>query len=255
VCTLALYQKVFPGFPILVAANRDERYDRPSAAPDFVGQAPIVLAGRDLRAGGTWLGINQHGLVIGILNRRTNTTPATNSTFRSRGLLCLDLLRLSSTNHVRISLRNVDPNGYQPFTVVCADHQGHALTASNVTREVLIEDLPHGLHVFSSSTEFDVQSNKADRAFGLFAKLCDNSSDELDAVQDVPRFAAVLSDHISDIASANSRDAVCVHGDVSGTVSSSIIFYSERARQMQSFYCAASPCQREFTRLADIEVK
>ncbi|MGH7783160.1 MAG: NRDE family protein, partial [Candidatus Binatia bacterium] len=69
-----------------MAANRDEHYDRPSAAPAILCHDPVILAGRDLRAGGTWLGINQHGLVIGILNRRTTTGTIAQSKYRSRGL-------------------------------------------------------------------------------------------------------------------------------------------------------------------------
>jgi len=237
---------------MVVAANRDEHYDRPSAAPAFFGHDPVILAGLDLRAGGTWLGINQYGLLIGILNRRSDTSPPNNVNFRSRGLLCLDLLRLSSTKQVRIALCNVDPGQYQPFTFVCAD-RSDALSGSNVAKEISIKDLAHGVHVFSSSTELGVQSTKRDRAFQLFAELCRNSADELDPVKHVPGLASVLSDHT--YSNANPHDTICVHGAVSGTVSSSIIFYSDRTRQMQSFYCAGSPCRGTFIRVPDLGLK
>ncbi len=108
--------------PLLVAANRDEHFDRPSAPPAEIAGAPRVVAGRDLRVGGTWLGVNEHGLLVGILNRRQNEPAINANSCRSRGLLCMDLLQLSSVaagveflaGHNRV---------YNPFTVVIADRQ------------------------------------------------------------------------------------------------------------------------------------
>ena len=79
-------------YPVIIAANRDEHYDRPSAPPALWSTRPKILAGKDLLAGGTWLGVNEHGLLVGILNRRSNSEPDPLTQTRSRGLLCLDLL-------------------------------------------------------------------------------------------------------------------------------------------------------------------
>ena len=85
-CTLAIYFRMLPDYPLVVAANRDEQYDRPSAPPQRLDTVPTIIAGRDLRAGGTWLGINRHGLLAAMLNRRINGgLPAPDA--RSRGLL------------------------------------------------------------------------------------------------------------------------------------------------------------------------
>src|SRR6266536_3537682 len=61
---------MFENYPLIIAANRDEHYDRPSAPPALLNTQPKIIAGRDLRAGGTWLGVNETGLIAGILNRR-----------------------------------------------------------------------------------------------------------------------------------------------------------------------------------------
>src|SRR5258706_13330667 len=74
VCTLALYFHCFASYPVIVAANRDEHYDRPTAPPALLNDEPAMIAGKDLRAGGTWLGVNEYGLAVGILNRRINGT-------------------------------------------------------------------------------------------------------------------------------------------------------------------------------------
>ena len=117
-CTLALYFTSFDDYPLVVAANRDEHYDRPSAPPALLNADPAILAGRDLRAGGTWLGVvNEHGLLAGILNRRADGETEPRPGTRSRGLLCLDVLALKTAADARgfVESRTDD---YQPFTLL-----------------------------------------------------------------------------------------------------------------------------------------
>ena len=90
-CTLAIYFRVVPEWPVIVAANRDEFLDRPTSDPTTLCDNPLVVGGKDLRAGGTWLGISENGFLAGLLNRRVDGSP--NPDARSRGVLCLDALR------------------------------------------------------------------------------------------------------------------------------------------------------------------
>ncbi|MGZ9045381.1 MAG: NRDE family protein [Telluria sp.] len=60
-CLIVFAWKVIPGVPLIAAANRDEFYDRPTAAADAWPEKPCVIAGRDLKAGGTWMGVVQEG--------------------------------------------------------------------------------------------------------------------------------------------------------------------------------------------------
>ena len=92
-CILAIQYKLVPDTPILVAANRDEAFDRPSAVPSIQSGKPRVLCGVDQTAGGTWLGVNQHGLFAAACNRMKMSAPASP---RSRGTLCRELLRSNS---------------------------------------------------------------------------------------------------------------------------------------------------------------
>ena len=94
---------MLPQSPLLIAANRDEQYDRPSAPPQLLGKEPKFIAGRDLRAGGTWLGANEHGVIAAMLNRRINSQNVAFADARSRGLLCIDLLaRRSATVSISV---------------------------------------------------------------------------------------------------------------------------------------------------------
>jgi uncharacterized protein with NRDE domain len=81
-----------PAWPLLLAANRDEKLDRPSRPPGchWIDQ-PDVLGGLDVLAGGTWLAINRAGVVAAVLNRLGSLGPAPGK--RSRGVLPLLALR------------------------------------------------------------------------------------------------------------------------------------------------------------------
>ena len=98
-CTLILYYKLLENYPIIVAANRDEQYSRKARAPHVIHQHPRIDAGTDEQAGGTWLGVNEFGLLVGIVNRHS---PQPQDPARgSRGILCRDLLCQKDANAAR----------------------------------------------------------------------------------------------------------------------------------------------------------
>ncbi len=69
-CLIVLAYKVHPGFPLIVAANRDEFLERPTKKLHFWHDAPHILAGRDERAGGTWMGLHRKGYFAALTNYR-----------------------------------------------------------------------------------------------------------------------------------------------------------------------------------------
>ena len=93
-CLIVFAWQVMPGAPLIAAANRDEFYDRPTAPAAAWPEAPQVIAGRDLKFGGSWMGVSQQGPngprfaaltnVRGPLERRADAP--------SRGALVADFL-------------------------------------------------------------------------------------------------------------------------------------------------------------------
>jgi uncharacterized protein with NRDE domain len=242
-CTLALFLNIIDKYPLLVAANRDEHYDRPATPPGLIASNPRIVAGRDLRAGGTWLGVNERGLLVGILNRRANNTKSAHFTSRSRGLLCMDLLANANAAEARDFLHRCTQN-YNPFTVVFAD-PAHAGVAFNNGRKITVRSLNAGLHVFSSAAVVDTESDKADRAYSRFMDWATEVSSREMTGEWLGGLKKILGQHNTDC-DVDPRDAICVHGVESGTVSSSIIFYSSAQRRFESFYCAGAPCRNSF---------
>ncbi len=241
-------------YPVIVAANRDEHYDRPSAPPSLWSTEPNILAGKDLLAGGTWLGVNEHGLLVGILNRRSNSEPDPLTQTRSRGLLCLDLLSFKSAADAHAFV-NRHEDAYQPFTVVFVDPK-EAWIATNVRRQIKTHKLAEGLHVYSSAAEFAVRSEKVDRAHVQFARVFEelrsNCSDKSVWVRSL---RTVLCDHTLGNGSNDPRDSICVHGDVAGTVSSTIIFHDQPQQRLYTFNCLGPPCRGSFAEAPMLNVR
>lgn len=121
-CLIAIAHESHPDYPLLVAANRDEYYRRPTASAEFWEEAPQLLAGRDLQAGGTWLGITSHGRFAAITNHRN--PPSTPAQPRSRGMLTLDFL--TGTRPAAVYLEEVAAQGgeYAGFNLLLRDHSG-----------------------------------------------------------------------------------------------------------------------------------
>jgi uncharacterized protein with NRDE domain len=117
-CLILLALDSHPDYSLIVAANRDEFYARPTAPASFWADAPSVLAGRDLQAGGTWLGIDRRGRFAAVTNYRQGQREA--AAARSRGRLVSDFLM--SEGEPREYLQQVDREGalYNGFNLLAA---------------------------------------------------------------------------------------------------------------------------------------
>lgn len=115
-CLIFIALKQHPDYKLIIAANRDEFYNRKTAAADFWKDDPNILGGRDLEAGGTWLGMNRNGRISFITNYRDPKNINPNAP--SRGALVSDFLRGSTP--ASAYLKNVVENAkaYNGFNLV-----------------------------------------------------------------------------------------------------------------------------------------
>lgn len=89
-CLILFGIETHPDFPFILAANRDEFYTRPTRAMAFWSERPDLLAGKDLEAGGTWMGVNRQGRFAALTNYRDFSELKSNAP--SRGDLVLRIL-------------------------------------------------------------------------------------------------------------------------------------------------------------------
>lgn len=214
-CTLIAFHRVWEDAPLVVATNRDEAYDRPSAPPRWLDGEPAVLAPRDELAGGTWMGANERGLWVGLTNRRAEIH---DPLLRSRGLLCGELLQAESAAAAALLLESPGER-YNPFHVVVADAERMALieyeAGSSTARR-----LPSGCHLVTNRP-FDEtpEEPKARRVRQLLyrsglwpVERGAPAPPDLEA-----RLVTLLGDH-----GVEGRDAICLHGGRYGTKSAAV---------------------------------
>lgn len=254
-CTLTLAWQVFADEPVVVAANRDERYDRPSSPPAVRDWAARVLAPVDDEAGGTWAGYNEHGVFVGLTNRWVDLPPGE----RSRGLLVRDALGYGSAEDAaRYVERAVDAHAYEGFELVAADADAALLLEWD--GRLAVRNLEPGVHVVVNVGAALGGGGAVEDAFSLPAARPD--AGERQAAN-----ARALRDHLAPapggtveewverarVALGDHAFGVCVHGDDAdpdappatfGTVSAFVARLGPRRRTMA--FADGPPCRVEF---------
>jgi uncharacterized protein with NRDE domain len=141
-CLIVIGWRVHPDYPLVVAANRDEFYARPTADAARWPDAPQVIGGIDLEAGGTWLGIAESGRFAAITNVRE---PGMTKGARSRGTLTREFLL--ATEPAERFAQNVDGSLYSGFNLLLCD--GYSLIYCS-NREAEPRVLPPGIYGLSN---------------------------------------------------------------------------------------------------------
>jgi uncharacterized protein with NRDE domain len=119
VCLILVAWRAHPDFPLLVAANRDEFFARPTAPAGWWSDAPDILAGRDLQAGGTWLGVNRRGAFAGLTNFRDPASQRPNAP--SRGSLVSESLTAGQPVAGRLAWLAEHGAAYNGFNLIFSD--------------------------------------------------------------------------------------------------------------------------------------
>jgi uncharacterized protein with NRDE domain len=240
-CTLAIYFKAFADYPIIVAANRDEYLARPALPPTTLAEKPHIVGGKDLRASGTWLGLNEYGMVAGLLNRR-NGTAENDPNLRSRGLLCLDVLHCSTVGEAARFVADQNGRDYNPFNLLVASRD-QAFVAYNRWNHIEIVNLGPGLHLLTNLDVDDFECPRISRSRKHFEELCNRTDFASDPVGHREYLRRLLADHSTQLDPRSGRpNSLCLHLGDYGTRSSSLIFLGRQPQEVAHFFAAGPPC-------------
>lgn len=246
-CTLAAWIDCHPSLPILVAANRDEFLSRPATGPQLLANPPRLVAGVDLVAGGTWLGINGKGLVAAVLNRRTGDPPDVSR--RSRGSLCLEALGAASLHEAERRVLTERPVAFNPCILFLAQAGGEAIVLMNETTEWRRVLLGPGLHVLTNRPIDDVECPRRARAFVRFSPVLRELKRGW-SVHILDRLREGLADHVAEgDESLVPPQALCVHLPGYGTRTATVILVTLEPAGLPCAYLWGTegpPCVSQF---------
>ncbi len=142
-CLIVFANNFHPDYKLIFAANRDEFYNRPTEAAHFWKYHSDLLAGKDLQAGGTWMGITKSGRFAAITNYRDMRNIKENAP--SRGNLTLDFLTSDISPEKYFNQINSELKNYNGFNLVIGDVD-NLFYFSNIKSELnKIEPGIHGL--------------------------------------------------------------------------------------------------------------
>jgi uncharacterized protein with NRDE domain len=121
-CLIALAFDCHPRYRLVMAANRDEYFVRPTAPARFWKDSPQLLAGRDLQSGGTWLGVTTTGRLAAVTNYRE--PQQIKHPRGSRGKLAADYLVGTMTPETYLETLRIEADDYQGFNLIVGDKDG-----------------------------------------------------------------------------------------------------------------------------------
>lgn len=244
-CTLAVFVGCAPALPLLVATNRDEFLDRPTADPRLLAADPWVVGGQDLSAGGTWFGVNGAGMVVGLLNRQRSGGP--DDRLRSRGLLTLSLLQQPGIDAARAVLAEIDGAAYNAFNLLIADRR-EALVVTNRGGRVQTTPLETGVHLLTNLELNDPTCPRIAKSCAQFRALDLGAAPEPAAL--LPHLRRILSDHSTALdPRAEVIDTLCVHLPSYGTRSSSVVAADPSGR-LRYWHAPGPPCGTAYAEIA-----
>jgi uncharacterized protein with NRDE domain len=188
VCLLIVLSRTHPETPLVVGANRDERLDRPAIPMTVLRESsPRILGGRDELAGGTWLAVNEAGVVAGLTNRPSAS--GRDPSKRSRGELPLLLAEhTNAVDAVDAFAATVAPGDYNPAWLLVGDRR-HLFSVDVSGPRPTVTSLDPGVHILENEPPGSA-SPKVMRVRSLL-----DGAGDLPAEEVFGRLCAVLGDH------------------------------------------------------------
>src|SRR5439155_2842426 len=166
-CTLVILRRPEHRWPVLIGANRDEMIGRASKPPGrHWSDRPELVAGLDLLAGGSWLGINDWGVAAAVLNRHGSLGPLPGR--RSRGELVLEALDHADAVAAAEALSHLAPQAYRTFNLIVADERDGFWLRHTGGARVDLRPLKDGLSIIASGDIDDLRTRRLELALPAF---------------------------------------------------------------------------------------
>lgn len=162
-CLILFAWKTDPDYPLVLAANRDEFHHRPAQPLHWWQDKPNVLAGRDLQAGGTWLGANRSGRVAAVTNYREEQPRRQGR--QSRGEIVTAFLMDDDSPYT--FSRSIDSDSYAGFSLLTADNEELCYVSNRGDAATLLSPGIYGL----SNASLDTPWPKLRRTRDAFWKI------------------------------------------------------------------------------------
>lgn len=239
-CTILLAWRCHPDARVVLAANRDELIARPSAPPGVLSASPLIVGGRDLVAGGTWLAVAADGTICAVTNRNPEAEPAAapDPTRRSRGEIPVALLAGDRAD-IPGRLGALGPGRYNPVNVLWLDHDRALVAHVDDSGPVRVIELAPGRHVLTTRDVDDANNPKIAMLLAKMDRVLGNDGG-IDTT--IAGLRAILANHTS--ASDSPVGAGCIHGDVYGTVSASTVVAGDGMLEYE--HAPGRPCVTPF---------
>lgn len=174
-CILFIAVKKHPKFPLIIAANRDEFHPRPTQTSQFWDNYPNLLAGKDLSAGGTWMGVTRNGKVSALTNIRDPSRQNDNA--KTRGELVTQFLNKNITQPDYASALEKSTEDYNGYNLLFGTLSPLELSVFN-NHTLRHQQLSQGYYGLSNAS-LDKPWPKIERGKQALADYCE-SHQEID---------------------------------------------------------------------------
>jgi uncharacterized protein with NRDE domain len=196
VCLLIVASRTDEAFPLVVGANRDERLDRPAVSAAVLRESgPRILGGRDRLGGGTWLAVNEHGVVAALTNRPA--PGGRDPSKRTRGELPVALATHSSASAaVQSFVESFSPADFNPCWILVGDRKSVFAIDMSAGSSPVATALGEGVHILEN-LPFGSESVKVDHVRSLLGvpPAGRGSDAHIDALRFATTLRTVLRDH------------------------------------------------------------
>ena len=168
-CSIVILRQSDSEWPLIIGANRDEMVSRQCLPPGkHWDDRPHVFAGKDLEAGGSWLGINDEGVVVAIMNRMDTLGAMEDK--RSRGELVLEALDHADASESLNALIEIEKDSYRGFNMFIGDNlNAYWIKSDESSAFIEYFNLPEGLSMITAYDRNDISSGRIKNYLSKFS--------------------------------------------------------------------------------------